>query len=152
MKRIVTIIAAVGVLASCRQIEMKTKASTPVRTNTVQATISVKQTQFDLAAGDEVDVSFAISNATARPVPGPEFCNMTKLFINGDLLTDSSFIFNNGLAPVEEDHMFPPGGSHLFLYRLTRYFNKRGIYHVMWRGEHFETEALVFRVVSTRKE
>jgi len=131
---------------------MRTTASTPTASNTVQATISVKMPQFDLAKGDEVDITFSISNATDHPVPGPSFCNTTELVINGHLLADSSFIFNNGLAPVDKDSMFPPGGKDLFLYRLTRYFNKKGVYSVSWRGEHFQTEPLIFKVVSTRRK
>ena len=131
---------------------MRTEASTPVGTNAVHATISVKQQQFDLAAGDEVDITFAISNATTRLVPGPAFCNATELIINGHALADSSFIFNNGMPPIDADYSFPPGGKHLFGYRLTRHFNKRGLYCVSWRGEYFHTEPLVFKVVSRRKE
>jgi len=152
MKRIGIFAVALILAASCLQIELRPEASSPTEPNVVHATISVKQSQFDLARGDEVDITFAVSNATTHPIPGPAFCNATELLIDDQVLADSSFIFSNGLPPVDKDHMFPPGGKHLFLYRLTRYFNKKGVYHVSWRGEYFKTEPLVFEVVSTREQ
>lgn len=119
-------------------------------TDSLVATLSTKQTVFDLADGDEVDITFKVVNNTGKPVPYESIRDRTQLKINGEVLPESNFIFTNGIHPHAK--MLPAGETYEFLYRLTRYFNKERIYTVSWRGDQFESPPIVFKVTRARKD
>src|SRR5688572_27061514 len=70
----------------------------------------------------------------------------SKIIINGVELKDSGFVFGNGPRDTRW-RALPPGDSLEFTYALEGYFKEPGIYRVSWKGEHFETPTIVFRVM-----
>ena len=116
--------------------------------NSMWAAISVGKPIF-VVGKDEVDITFAAVNDTASSVRFASLRDKTALVINGKEVKNSEFIFTNGIHPVAE--FLPPGKTYAFLYRLTEYFRKPGIYEVVWRGKGFQTMPLVFRVVEAQQ-
>ena len=74
----------------------------------------------------------------------------SRIIINGKDLTDSSFPVSNGLRENRFTAMSP--GDYLrFKYALGKYCEKPGIYRVSWRGMHFVSHGVVFRVLHDPK-
>ncbi len=119
-------------------------AAPPAPRRSVWAAISVGKPVFILGR-EEIDFSFAAVNDTPEPILYEDLRGGGVLIINGEELKDSGIIFGNG--PREAAKYLQPGKSTQFLYRLTRYFTKKGIYEVVWKGNIFRTKPMVFRVI-----
>ena len=149
MKNITTLILASVCLLGCSSSpELKAQADSGNRTNALHATISVKQTEFDLASGDEVDITFKVINQSSNSVPSGPVRDTTRLKINGTILVESEWLFSNGLHSGRDT--LRPAETEEFLYRLTRYFSRKGVYVVSWHGDYFDTAPIVFRVIKAK--
>lgn len=75
---------------------------------------------------------------------------LSKLIINGKVLEDSAFIFSNGIRPLNWKAL-APGEVFSISMRLNHYFKEPGIYTVSWKGENFEAQPTVFRVMPLKE-
>ena len=140
----ILILVCVFVVGCSSSPDLKAQADSGNRTNALHATISVKQTEFDLALGDEVDITFKVINQSSNSVPSGPVRDTTRIKINGTILAESEWLFSNGLHSGRDT--LRPGETEEFLYRLTRYFGRKGVYVVSWHGDYFDTAPIVFRV------
>jgi hypothetical protein len=109
------------------------------------ATISVPQPVFRVQETAKLNVSFTVTNAGATTVD-PEI-NSTQLFVNGEIPDRWDMTIGNGLRSPEF-WALAPGHTLYFGYQLgPAYFAKPGFYKVRWKGPHFETPEITFRVV-----
>jgi len=102
-----------------------------------------------LFKGDEVkklNIHFSIvndgSDTVATGIGG------SRLIINGKPMEGSMMMFNNGPASPLRDHL-PPGQGILFGYGFewNHEFDKPGLYKLQWKGEHFTSKVVEFRVL-----
>jgi hypothetical protein len=115
----------------------------------VWAAISVSDTLFQERQTKDLMIHFTLVNGGTLAIDPKQ--ETWRLFINGQELTDSGFIFGNGPRDARWKSL-PPGDSLRFSYALERYFKEPGIYRVSWRGEGFETLPMEFRVMPSKKE
>ena len=149
MRIATTLMLVSGCLVGCiASPELKMQADSGNQTNALHATISVKKTEFAIASGDEVDITFKVFNQSSNSVPSGPLRDTTRLKINGTILAESEWLFSNGLHSGRDT--LRPGEEEEFLYRLTRYFSQTGAYVVSWHGDYFDTAPIVFRVRKSR--
>jgi hypothetical protein len=99
---------------------------------------------WDASTGRPFMVYFALVNDGAKAV-NPEV-EASQLLVNGKELEDWSFIISNG--PRDARWKKLPAEDYLnFAYNLGKYFEKPGIYKVLWKGKGFQSPELVFRVM-----
>jgi len=123
----------------------KSQGQEPKPTVKLWAAISVPQPVYDEAEGERIGLSFGIVN-DGRSNANPNV-ESSHLFINGVEPEDWSFVIGNG-GRSELFYALPPGQVLQFGYNLgPRYFMKPGIYRVRWKGDHFESPELTFRVL-----
>lgn len=70
----------------------------------------------------------------------------SQLLINGEPLKDWFWIIANGLKS-HYNTALPPGEHLDFTYSMCSYFEKPGIYKVVWKGKGFESPEFTFRVL-----
>jgi uncharacterized protein (TIGR03067 family) len=114
------------------------------------AAISVNQPVFQ--EGDTgpglFQINFTVVNDGDRTID-PE-CESSRLLINGKELKDWSFIVSNG--PRDSRWKALPAKDHLvFGYALGKYFDKPGVYKVVWKGKKFQSPEIVFRVMPKKR-
>lgn len=111
------------------------------------AGISVTQPVF--REGETVagifQINFVLVN-DGNKVVNPEF-GASKLLINGKEVANWGFIVSNGPKDNRWEAL-PPKDYILFGYALGEYFEKPGIYRVVWKGKAFQSPELVFRVMA----
>jgi hypothetical protein len=107
-------------------------------------------TQATPGAGrNPFQVDFVVVNDGDKAI-NPEL-GASKLFINGKELEDWGFIVANG--PKDNRWEALPAKDNLsFGYGLGKYFEKPGIYRLVWKGKHFQSPELVFRVLPRARE
>jgi hypothetical protein len=111
------------------------------------ASLSVSRPLFYAGWTKELLVYFTLVNDGNKTID-PKI-ESSKIIINGVELKDSGFILSNG--PRDKRwRALPPGDSLEFSYALEKYFQEPGIYRVSWKGENFETPAIVFRVMPSK--
>lgn len=111
------------------------------------ASLSVSRPLFHAGWTKELLVYFTLVNDGSETID-PKI-ESSKIIINGVEVKDSGFIFGNG--PRDKRwRALPPGDSLEFTYALEKYFKEPGIYRVSWKGEHFETPTIVFRVMPSK--
>ncbi len=75
----------------------------------------------------------------------------SQLLINGKPLKDWSFIIGNGIKSTYNTAL--PAGENLdFTYSMGRYFEKPGIYKIVWKGKGFEAPRLRFGCCRRNRE
>jgi hypothetical protein len=110
----------------------------------LSATISVRQSVFRMQELEKLEVYFQVTNAGSTTVD-PEITS-TKLFVNGEIPQRWGMTISNGLRNAWFDAL-PAGQTLQFNYQLgPAYFVKPGVYKVRWKGPHFETPEITFRV------
>jgi hypothetical protein len=117
----------------------------PASEISLSATISVPQSVFRADELEKLEVYFKVTNAGTATVD-PEITS-SKLFINGEIPDHWAMTIANGLRNAWFEAL-PPGQTLQFNYQLgPAYFVKPGVYKVRWKGPHFETPEITFRVV-----
>jgi hypothetical protein len=110
----------------------------------LSATISVPQSVFHLQETEKLAVSFTVTN-TGTATVDPDI-NSSQLLVNGKIPDHWDMTIANGLRSPEF-WALPPGQTLYFNYQLGPvYFAKPGVYKVRWKGPHFETPEITFRV------
>src|SRR5262249_28991385 len=108
------------------------------------AAITVQQAVIPKGRTNELTLTFAVVNDGDSTVnPGVA---SSRLFINGVELKEWAFINSNG-PKTTFDSALPPKRTLLFSSGLGKYFQKPGVYVVMWEGEHFRAREIAFRVL-----
>jgi hypothetical protein len=117
----------------------------PVSEISLSATISVVQSVFHVKETAKLSVDFTLTN-TGPATVDPDITS-SQLFVNGEVPGDWAFTIANGPRSLEFKAL-PPGQTLQFTYLLgPTYFAKPGVYKVRWKGPHFETPEITFRVV-----
>ena len=118
--------------------------ATPDSEIRLSATISVPQSVFHVKETAKLAVSFTVTNAGAATVE-PDI-GSSQLFVNGAVPDPWDMTIGNGLRSPDF-WALPPGQTLYFNYQLGPvYFAKPGAYKVRWKGPHFETPEITFRV------
>lgn len=102
-----------------------------------------------LFKGDEIkklNLNFSIVNDGSDTVPTG--IGSSRLIINDKPMEGSMMMFNNGPISPLRDHL-PPGQGILFVYGFewNHEFDKPGLYKLQWKGEHFTSKVVEFRVL-----
>ena len=113
------------------------------------AAISVSEPLFHEGWTKDLLIHFTVVNDGGEAV-NPKL-TASHIIINGEELKDTAFILGNGPRDARWDSL-PPGDGLKFTYALGEYFKEPGIYKVSWKGEGFEAPAIVFRVMSRKKQ
>jgi len=117
----------------------------PASETNLSATISVPQSVFHVTETQKLMVSFTVTNEGTAAVD-PDI-NSSQLFVNGAVPEGWVNTIGNGIRSPEFKAL-PTGQTLQFSYQLgPAYFAKPGVYKVRWKGPHFETPEITFRVV-----
>jgi RNA polymerase sigma factor (sigma-70 family) len=111
------------------------------------AAISINQPVFlqhEETAPGLFQLQFTVAN-DGDAVIDPEI-EASQLIINGKEFKDWKLVIGNG-PRTKEWQALPAGGYVQFGYAMGSYFNEPGVYKVSWKGKHFESPEIVFRVV-----
>ncbi|HJZ54035.1 MAG TPA: RNA polymerase sigma factor [Gemmataceae bacterium] len=111
------------------------------------AAISINQPVFlqDEETGPGLfQIQFTVVN-DGDAVIDPEI-ESSQLIINGKEFKDWKLVIGNG-PRTGEWKALPAGRYVQFGYALGSYFNEPGVYKVSWKGKHFESPEIVFRVM-----
>ena len=111
------------------------------------AAVSVSEPVFEAGSPKNLQINFALVN-DGRETINPAIAS-SSIIVNGAALKDSGFILGNGPRDARWDAL-PPGDSLRFGYVLGDYFKEPGIYTVSWKGDGFESSAVVFRVLPNK--
>ncbi|MDQ3819927.1 MAG: hypothetical protein M3362_19940 [Acidobacteriota bacterium] len=116
----------------------------------IWAAISVPHPIFYEGWTNQIIMDFAVVNDSGKPFVVTSCINTSKLVINGEELkgndlADIYFNLNNG--PRESSIPFPSGRGFYFNKSIGHYFQKPGIYQVIWKSDCFESPPIVFRVM-----
>lgn len=120
----------------------------PPKSKTLWAAISthgpVYQLPFSSGGDNQFILHFGVVNDGDKTVnPDTE---SSQLLINGEPLKNWYNIIHNGIKSTY-NHALPPGGHLNFTYGMGSYFEKPGIYKVVWKGKGFESPEFTFRVL-----
>ena len=111
----------------------------------LSATISVPQSVFHVKELEKLVVNFTVTNS-GKATLDPDIIS-SQLYVNGAVPPEWINTIGNGLRSSQFNAL-PPGQTLQFGYQLgPSYFAKPGIYKVQWKGAHFETPEITFRVV-----
>ena len=143
-KRISLVIAvvAVGLLLLSR-----TNAERQQDHRTLWAAVSVSEPVFEAGWTKNLQINFALVN-DGRETLNPTIAS-SEIIVNGEALKDSAFIFGNGPKDARWKAL-SPGDSLRFSYAMGDRFKEPGIYTVSWKGDGFESAAVVFRVLPNK--
>lgn len=116
----------------------------------IWAAISVPEPIFYEGWTNQIIMDFAVVNDGGKPFVVTPCINTSKLVINGEELSgkdldDFHFNLNNG--PRETSNPLPPGRGFSFNKSIGHYFQRPGVYSVVWKGDCFESSPVVFRVM-----
>jgi hypothetical protein len=118
--------------------------------NKLWAAISVTTPVRDLDAftTDPFKLSFGLVNDTAKTI-NPEI-DSAVILVNGKELKERT----GYLIALRDDRWeaLPPGDDIGFSKNVGEYFEKPGIYKVVWKGKNFQSPEIVFRVVGKNKK
>ncbi len=89
-------------------------------------------------------MQFSVAN-DGDAVIDPEI-ESSQLIINGKEFKDWKLVIGNG-PRTGEWKALPAGRYVQFGYAVGSYFNEPGVYRVSWKGKHFESPEIVFRVM-----
>jgi hypothetical protein len=118
----------------------------------IWAGVTVNRSMFDWRPrikilGEEpqrVMLTFTLMNDSDRTID-PEV-RQSELLINGKPFERWQFILGNG--PRDEwREALPPGEFTVWGYSMNDYFQKPGIYKIMWKGKRFQSREIEFRVI-----
>jgi RNA polymerase sigma factor (sigma-70 family) len=100
--------------------------------------------QQELTGPDVFQILFTVANDGDAALD-PEF-ESTQLIVNGKELKDWKLMVGDGSGTGEWKAL--PAGRHVtFGYAMGSYFKEPGVYKVSWKGKHFESPEIVFRVM-----
>jgi hypothetical protein len=136
---LVIAVAAVGLL-----LLSSTNAERQQDRRTLWAAVSVSEPVFEVGWTKNLQINFALVN-DGRETINPTITS-SEIIVNGMALKDSAFIFGNGPRDTRWNAL-PPGDSLRFGYAMGDRFKEPGIYTVSWKGNGFESSAVVFRVL-----
>lgn len=127
------------------------KSSPQVKKPNLWAALSVSQPLFDWSVMKPQDfrVFFSLVNDGDKTVaPAIE---KSRLIVNGKELADWDGVSVRGPRADTWDSL-PPKDYILFWRNLVKHFREPGLYRVAWKGEHFESPEVVFRVLPGKKK
>jgi hypothetical protein len=108
------------------------------------AALALNHPVYEQGQTKDLSIEFTVVNDGDRVVD-PKIAE-SRIIINGEDLADSARIL--GAGPRDARYGALPPGDHLrFVYALGDYFKRPGVYRVSWRGEHFRSPEVVFRVL-----
>lgn len=109
------------------------------------AAISVNEPVFIELSNKDMMITFSVVNDSSDVVdPKTE---SSKIIVNGEVLETG--VFANGIRPLNANALAP--GEHMSLsIAMNAYFRKPGIYKVYWKGENFESQPIVLRILPSK--
>jgi hypothetical protein len=114
---------------------------------TLWAAVSVSEPVFEAGGTKSLQINFALANDGRETISLP--IDTSEIIVNGEALKDSALILANGPRDARWNAL-PPGDSLRFGYAMGDRFKEPGIYTVSWKGDGFESPAIVFRVLTNR--
>jgi hypothetical protein len=114
------------------------------------AGITVNHPLYTQGWTNEMVVDFAVFNEGKLPAAVNGCFDQSTLAINGAELTGKdleSFRFNLSNGPRAKDPLPSGRGVYAVKNGLGQFFQKPGIYRVVWKSACFESSAVVFRVM-----
>ena len=111
------------------------------------AAISINQPVFlqhEETAPGLFQIQFTVAN-DGDAVVDPEI-ESSQLIVNGKEFKHWNLVIGNG-PRTGEWKALPAGRYVRFGYAMGSYFNEPGVYKVSWKGKHFESPEIVFRVM-----
>jgi hypothetical protein len=110
----------------------------------VWAALSVNHSAFSRSGVKGFIVEFTLVNDSEVTID-PKIAE-SRIMVNGKELADSGLLLSNGPRGARFAAL-PPGEQLRFSNSLGDYFKEPGIYRVLWRGENFRSQEVVFRVL-----
>jgi len=112
-------------------------------------TVSTPILDWDAFTVDPFMVYFGLVNDGEKTV-NPEI-TASQLLVNGKVLKEWPLIVGRGLS-TDQWEKLPPKTPIAFGYNLGKYFEKPGVYRLVWKGKTFESLEVMFRVMLRRKQ